>query len=279
MAKDSDDSEYYEIEAIRHKKKVGAKWMYHVKWEGYPEDQNTWEPIDNLENCRSILSDFEREYNHKSTKVMVQRTLKEVDFLPKAASQKLKPKPMKEIVTQIKNKSWFSRATEARQVVGSKAKSDLEYSKGQSYSKSESRVMDYESLEAPVENVFMDRDNLSHTSIKQLSKLSESLPFNPQICTRAENEIIAPISSSANRTRSKTLLIEGLNKIITDPEIISIEIHDHLVIDGLLHFWVIGLTAQNERRSVGYFKNDVVKYSAPIELCTYYEKFIQFEDN
>ena len=54
-----DEEEEYIVEAIR-------SWRYHarskrreyrIKWNGYPEDQNTWEPEENL-HCPDILSEF-----------------------------------------------------------------------------------------------------------------------------------------------------------------------------------------------------------------------------
>jgi hypothetical protein len=36
-------------------KKQGTKTLYEVKWEGYPDSQNTWEPAANLRNCESFL--------------------------------------------------------------------------------------------------------------------------------------------------------------------------------------------------------------------------------
>ena len=32
--------------------------MYFIKWSGYGSDDNTWEPIENLEGCRQLLQDF-----------------------------------------------------------------------------------------------------------------------------------------------------------------------------------------------------------------------------
>jgi hypothetical protein len=35
----------YEVEAIIAKKRVGKSWRYLVKWMGYDETENTWEPL------------------------------------------------------------------------------------------------------------------------------------------------------------------------------------------------------------------------------------------
>lgn len=35
-------------------------YEYLLKWEGYPDDQNTWEPAENLADCKHLLENFER---------------------------------------------------------------------------------------------------------------------------------------------------------------------------------------------------------------------------
>lgn len=39
---------------------------YLLKWEGYPSDQNTWEPLSNLTTCRSLLQEYERSTSQQS---------------------------------------------------------------------------------------------------------------------------------------------------------------------------------------------------------------------
>jgi hypothetical protein len=45
----------YEVERIIEKR--GAKFL--VKWKGYGESENTWEPRGNLDDCQDLLNDFE----------------------------------------------------------------------------------------------------------------------------------------------------------------------------------------------------------------------------
>jgi hypothetical protein len=64
--------DYYVIEAILEKKKQKGVWKYKVKWEGYPMDQCTWEPRENLHNCKELLQQFEANLNTQknSSKVL-----------------------------------------------------------------------------------------------------------------------------------------------------------------------------------------------------------------
>lgn len=40
--------EEYEIEKILAKKKIRGKWHRLVKWKGYPDHENSWEPVENM---------------------------------------------------------------------------------------------------------------------------------------------------------------------------------------------------------------------------------------
>ncbi|XP_060803132.1 uncharacterized protein LOC106132127 isoform X2 [Amyelois transitella] len=37
------------------------QYEYLLKWEGYPHDQNTWEPVEYLETCKDLLEAFEKQ--------------------------------------------------------------------------------------------------------------------------------------------------------------------------------------------------------------------------
>lgn len=62
------DVESFEVEEIRNKRitKKG-KTEYLIKWKGYPEQENTWEPADNLQ-CFGMINEFEIAYEKKQLK-------------------------------------------------------------------------------------------------------------------------------------------------------------------------------------------------------------------
>ena len=53
-----DDHLEYKVEVILDVKKVGQGVKYLVKWLGYPVEENTWEPWQNLTNVALLLWDF-----------------------------------------------------------------------------------------------------------------------------------------------------------------------------------------------------------------------------
>lgn len=51
-----------------------GKLQYWVKWKNYPDDQNTWEPIANLTNCKDRIDEFERQKKYGLHRRASQRT-------------------------------------------------------------------------------------------------------------------------------------------------------------------------------------------------------------
>ncbi|CAL4924512.1 unnamed protein product [Urochloa decumbens] len=50
---------YFEIETIRRRRLRKGKVQYLVKWRGWPESANTWEPLENLKACSDIVDAFD----------------------------------------------------------------------------------------------------------------------------------------------------------------------------------------------------------------------------
>ena len=66
------DGEFYNIEKILDRRKVNGKFEYKIKWEGYPMNQSTWEPMKNLESAKELVDEYNRSHpysnGHKSNK-------------------------------------------------------------------------------------------------------------------------------------------------------------------------------------------------------------------
>ena len=60
------DKEHYEVEAILDSKCQGQGTKYLVKWEGYLEANNTWEPYTLLKGtAEEALWEFHEQYSNK----------------------------------------------------------------------------------------------------------------------------------------------------------------------------------------------------------------------
>ncbi|XP_061372461.1 chromo domain-containing protein LHP1 [Gastrolobium bilobum] len=53
------DDGFYEIETIRRKRVRKGQLQYLIKWRGWPETANTWEPLDNLQSVPDVIDAFE----------------------------------------------------------------------------------------------------------------------------------------------------------------------------------------------------------------------------
>ncbi|ETN39465.1 uncharacterized protein HMPREF1541_05689 [Cyphellophora europaea CBS 101466] len=62
---DDDDEEAYQVESIVSHKGKGKNVKYEIKWVGYPESDNTFEPQENLlPDAREILSKYHEKIGH-----------------------------------------------------------------------------------------------------------------------------------------------------------------------------------------------------------------------
>ena len=67
MSSSSDSEEVYKVEDIKGHKKKGNKTYYLIKWKGYPDSENTWEPEENL-SCPEILKRYQQSLTQKDNK-------------------------------------------------------------------------------------------------------------------------------------------------------------------------------------------------------------------
>jgi hypothetical protein len=94
QAKSKKREEEYEVESIVAKR-TGPKGVeYRIKWVGYPPSDNTWEPLENLENAHSAIESFEA--NRSPSSKHIESEPEEISTKPKIKYSYKKAKVKKE---------------------------------------------------------------------------------------------------------------------------------------------------------------------------------------
>lgn len=66
---DEEQNEEYEVEKIIQKSLSDiGEIIYFVKWKGWSNMHNTWEPLDNLEGCKLLIDEFEEKYKEYNSR-------------------------------------------------------------------------------------------------------------------------------------------------------------------------------------------------------------------
>jgi len=114
MSDEEGSGEEFSVERILDKRVRSNKVEYLIKWEGYPDSENTWEPHDNLD-CPEIISGFEEK---AKTKKDERKRKKEEDSAASAASGKKKPKAQVAEEDSDGKPRGFDRGLQPERIIG-----------------------------------------------------------------------------------------------------------------------------------------------------------------
>lgn len=108
MGKDQEEPEEYSVEKVLDRRVRNGKVEYFLKWKGYSDEDNTWEPEENLD-CPDLINAFEdaRKKREKEEGAKKRKTIDGAD-----------PKPSKKKATDDKKAQGFERGLEPERILG-----------------------------------------------------------------------------------------------------------------------------------------------------------------
>ena len=66
--------------------------MYKVRWKGYGPEEDTWEPIDNLESCLDVVEEYNQRQSELARKRAEERRKRKV--FPMMLLSPVSPRPL-----------------------------------------------------------------------------------------------------------------------------------------------------------------------------------------
>ena len=107
----------YIIEKILDRRKKNGKFEYKIKWEGYPMNESTWEPMENLETVKELVEEYNNTHpitdKKKSSKVSHKKN-------PGSFIHKKRKKKNDDINGQIKQNEKISEEAKKMNDINSK---------------------------------------------------------------------------------------------------------------------------------------------------------------
>jgi len=115
MSDAGSDGEEYEVEKILDKRMKKGKAEYLIKWKGYDnEDDNTWEPEENLD-CEDKIVEFNAKKDKKDAKEEEKNKKRKSES---AAAKKDEPKEKKKKKEEENKLRGFARGLTAERIIG-----------------------------------------------------------------------------------------------------------------------------------------------------------------
>lgn len=112
---DEAEDEEFVVEKILEKRVRGSRVEYFLKWKGYGEADNTWEPLENLD-CPDLIAEFEEQRKKaKLSKKNEEKGDKKRKTPAAVDTEKKKKKPEKEEENRAKG---FERNLEPEKIIG-----------------------------------------------------------------------------------------------------------------------------------------------------------------
>ncbi|XP_041376692.1 chromodomain Y-like protein 2 [Gigantopelta aegis] len=59
----------YEVQQILGKRDIKGYVEYFVRWKGFSSDWDTWEPAENLSNCKNLITEYDKKHKNQAVKL------------------------------------------------------------------------------------------------------------------------------------------------------------------------------------------------------------------
>ncbi|GLG97089.1 hypothetical protein R5R35_011323 [Gryllus longicercus] len=105
------EEEEYSVEKVLDRRMRNGRVEYLLKWKGYSNDDNTWEPEENLD-CPDLISEFEENRKKKEAAKKDERKRKS------GAAEEKKPASKKKHVEEDNKPRGFDRGLEPEKIIG-----------------------------------------------------------------------------------------------------------------------------------------------------------------
>jgi len=112
-----EEEEEYVVERIIDKRTRGGRIEYYLKWKGYNEEDNTWEPVENLD-CPDLIAEFEEQRKKKKQENKQKESVDKDKEKKKKSSVGIESEKKKKRSEDESKPRGFDRGLEPEKIIG-----------------------------------------------------------------------------------------------------------------------------------------------------------------